>query len=222
MKLSWSLWVKTLVKRIILVWLLGYPLYKYVRTFGYDVSANHDSWAQFGSAMGGIYGPVATLITLYVLYLQLQTQKQMNTYQVTQAELGAMDSNLQFHLTMLTQLLDRRLAGDVTPRLHLRTHFERFATKQLENGDQVELASTINERFPGLVDNWIGIYAAFGGLATLKGTDYEHQFVISRQRLVATLSFPICVALDNYLYSVVHEKVKIPYAFSESVPPRSS
>ncbi|HEN8735876.1 TPA: hypothetical protein U8207_004324 [Pseudomonas putida] len=50
------------------------PVALYAYTFGLGIWSTHDDWAKMGSALGGIYAPILSALTLYLIYRQLRLQ----------------------------------------------------------------------------------------------------------------------------------------------------
>ncbi len=57
------------------------PILFYIYQFGFGVWSKHSDWASMGSALGGLYTPILTLLTLAVLVKQLQIQAQSRDYE---------------------------------------------------------------------------------------------------------------------------------------------
>ncbi|WP_042482157.1 hypothetical protein [Vibrio diazotrophicus] len=62
--------------------LLISPILVYLYQFGFGIWDSHDDWAKMGSAFGGIYAPILTALTIYLLYKQLTLQREMHDSQV--------------------------------------------------------------------------------------------------------------------------------------------
>lgn len=54
--------------------ILFLPIAIYAHKFGLGVWSAHEDWADMGSALGGIYAPILSVLTLYVIYRQLRLQ----------------------------------------------------------------------------------------------------------------------------------------------------
>lgn len=54
--------------------ILSIPLVIYTYEFGVGIWSTHDDWAKMGSALGGIYAPILSVLTLYMIYRQLRLQ----------------------------------------------------------------------------------------------------------------------------------------------------
>lgn len=69
-------------KRFLLFGMVAFtaPLLIYLFTFGFFLSSDHQRWAEFGSAMSGIYAPIVAVTTLAVLLAQVGLQKQINDH----------------------------------------------------------------------------------------------------------------------------------------------
>ncbi|MBL0651350.1 hypothetical protein [Aeromonas caviae] len=84
---------------VVVLVLLFSPVVLYVSKFGGDLSQDHSRWAEFGSAIGGIYAPILGFITLVVLIRQLYLQKQMNDqYYLQQAR-----EDIEFYASQLSK-----------------------------------------------------------------------------------------------------------------------
>ncbi|TDR71540.1 hypothetical protein DFP78_11674 [Photobacterium lutimaris] len=57
------------------------PVILYACNFGVGIWRTQEEWAKMGSALGGIYAPILSLLTLIVIVRQLNLQWQMNKFQ---------------------------------------------------------------------------------------------------------------------------------------------
>ncbi len=55
--------------------LIFIPIIIYWNHFGFNITSDHSRWAEYGAFWGGILGPILTLITIWILFLNLQQQK---------------------------------------------------------------------------------------------------------------------------------------------------
>lgn len=58
------------------------PLMIYAYQFGLGIWSTHDDWAKMGSALGGIYTPILSTLTLYMIYRQLRLQAAIHVDQM--------------------------------------------------------------------------------------------------------------------------------------------
>lgn len=58
------------------------PLILYSYVFGVGIWSEHSEWAAMGSAIGGLYTPILTVVTSLILAKQFQLQREMSRYQI--------------------------------------------------------------------------------------------------------------------------------------------
>lgn len=197
---------------------LSSPLVVYVSTFGFIPSISHPRWAEFGSAMGGIYGPILTVMTLWLLVLQYRMQRQMNAQQANQQFLSKTNDDIQTHLGIIAQAVEKNLAGVMDIRRLLLDTFENATVEQLRSDSMREFSYEIDTKLPEIDLNWSAIYSSFAGLKILEGTEYESYLLSMKFKLIGTLGFSMCRALDNYLFAVTSGNVAYPYEFNPALP----
>jgi hypothetical protein len=196
------------------------PIAAYVNTFGFTISDCHTCWSEFGSAMAGIYGPIIAALTLYILYAQNKAQTAMHSHQLTQEILSKAHGRIQLHLSLLTEVLSTggSSAGAALPHLapeqQLHASFKNLTLANLSNQALQQHALALHAMYPKIVENWSGVYANFGGFARITDPRYEGDRLSMEFTIFATLSRPMCIALDNYHYCVTQDQVRIPYHFS--------
>lgn len=66
---------------LIIFFVLSLPIILYSYQFGIGLWPTHSQWAEMGSAIGGIYTPILSMLTLLVLVMQFQIQKQMHNHE---------------------------------------------------------------------------------------------------------------------------------------------
>ncbi|WP_048797614.1 hypothetical protein [Hafnia paralvei] len=88
---------------IILFFLI--PLYLYFKTFHYALSSDPNVWAGFGSYIGGVYGPLATIISVIVLVITVVEINQSNKMNITESK----NSNHINGIVTLCEILDKRI-----------------------------------------------------------------------------------------------------------------
>lgn len=102
----------------IFVWVivLLIPLILYSYIFGTGLSTKSQEWANFGSAMSGIYAPILSIFTLVLLVLQLRMQAKLNTHEYDQAYIGQGRADIEFYLNQLQKAVDEQLPNGETFR----------------------------------------------------------------------------------------------------------
>ncbi|WP_421266080.1 hypothetical protein [Aeromonas veronii] len=193
--------------------LLFSPVALYVNTFGGDLSQDHSRWAEFGSAIGGIYAPILGFITLVVLIRQLSLQKQMNDqYYLQQAR-----EDIEFYVSQLSNILDESLVGNVPLRAVLHEKFMFCSPEHLCSMDMKNISIDIHRVMPQALDIWAAIYPVLIGLSAVDDSLFKMTLASSNQKLVALLNFEICVALDNLHFCRTDGKSGFTYIFNKKL-----
>jgi thiamine phosphate synthase YjbQ (UPF0047 family) len=65
------------------------PILFYWYQFGIGIWSAHDDWAKMGGALGGIYAPILSVLTLYVIYRQMRLQAVIHRDQMKWQKLQA-------------------------------------------------------------------------------------------------------------------------------------
>ncbi|MGL6523392.1 hypothetical protein ACSZNC_21290 [Aeromonas dhakensis] len=198
---------------VVVLALLFSPVVLYVNIFGGNLSQDHSRWAEFGSAIGGIYAPILGFITLVVLIRQLSLQKQMNDqYYLQQAR-----EDIEFYASQLSNILDESLVGNVPLRAVLHEKFMFCSPGNLCSMDMKNIATDIHRVMPQALDIWAAIYPVLIGLSAVDDSLFKMTLVSSKQKLVALLSFEICVALDNLHFCRTDGKNGFTYVFNQKL-----
>lgn len=186
------------------------PIFIYVNIFNGGISHEHSRWAEFGSAIGGIYAPIVGGLTLFVLLRQVGLQEQVNDqYYLQQAR-----EDIEFYASQLSTILDDPLVGDVSLRAVLHERFMLCNTETLSSEEMKEIAIDIHRIIPKSIDMWSAIYHILIGLTAFDSAQFKMTLSSSKQKLIALLSIEICVALDNLHFSRSHETCSFNYEFS--------
>lgn len=190
------------------------PVAVYVIVFGFSLSPDHSRWAEFGSAIGGIYSPLVAFLTLGVLRKQVQLQAQMNAHIGDHAFLEQARRDVEFYCTQLAQVMGTGVLQNKSLREVLHDQFWRVNAVDLDSERLRHLADEIHRLFPGAIDLWGAIYPILTGLSVPKSPMYVMTYESSKQKLIAILSFRTCVALDNLYRTLTEGELKIRYEFS--------
>ena len=198
------------------------PLVVYLFTFGASLSSEHDRWAEFGSAMAGIYAPILSIATLAVLLAQLGLQRQMHEHQRKIAYLTQARADIEFYAASLAKSLQDVSTPGYSFRQLLHDNFVSITPTQLDSDSLRALAANVDEAQPAILGSWHGVYPIIAGLSAALDPDFEMTLGSSRQKLISLLSFRTCVALDNLLRVRTEGKMTAPYAFSELADKRGA
>ncbi|HHQ4523324.1 hypothetical protein [Aeromonas veronii] len=198
---------------IVVLVLLFSPIAFYVNTFGGELSQDHSRWAEFGSAIGGVYAPILGFITLIVLIRQLSLQKQMNDqYYLQQAR-----EDIEFYASQLSNILDESLVSNVPLRAVLHEKFMFCSPENLCSMDMKNISIDIHKVMPQALDIWAAIYPVLIGLSAVDDSSFKVTLASSKQKLVALLSVEICVALDNLHFCRTDGKSGFTYVFNKKL-----
>lgn len=193
------------------------PILFYGLVFGPTLATEHVRWAEFGSAMAGIYAPIVALTTLVILARQTNLQSQINGHQYDQAHIVQARADLDFYASKLAEALKDHLLPDLTVRRFLHKHFQPPKTEDLDDEERRTLAANLNFASPQVFDLWSAVYPIFGGLEAPR-TDSHFTFkatlTSSKTRLIALLSFETCVCLENFYRVRTEGEIDVPYQFS--------
>lgn len=201
--------------------LLAAPIAMYIRTFGFQISTKHNVWAEMGSAMSGIYGPILAVLTFFVLIMQVRLQAQTNKHAADQAHLLNARADIEFYLVRLAEGMDQPTVDGYAPADVLHRAFKFASMEDLAGEELQNLAKLIDKDAPQLQAMWGTIYSVLAGLQSEGvGNPFDLQFMSALQKAIAMLSFPTCAALDHYLYCVTGDRVRYPYQFSTQLSAR--
>jgi hypothetical protein len=198
----------------ILLLLYAAPLVVYVYTFGTELTNSHARWAEFGSALSGIYAPIVAITTLVVLFTQVRLQRQINEHQYVQSHIQQVRADLEFYCVQLAGALNQTLLPGQSVRQVLHKNFQPSRLADLDDGNLRALAANIDANAPSALALWFAVYPILGGLIAGKSAPFEMTLHSSVAKLIAMLSFETCIALDNYHRTRTEGRISTPYRFS--------
>lgn len=203
-------------KRLIWILLGVYvmPVAIYVMTFGWQLSIDHQRWAEFGSAMSGIYAPIVAVTTLAVLLVQIGLQKQINDHSYNQSHFAQARADIEFYAVQLAEKLNQVALPGMPVRSVLHSNFQPRTAVELDDAALRVVAANVDAAVPGLLGMWSGIYPILTGLAAIDEATYRMTLTASIQKLIALLSFETCVALDNFYRVRTEGRLSVAYRFS--------
>ena len=204
---------QNVIRFLVVVALLA-PLGVYLLTFGWELSADHSRWAEFGSAMAGIYTPMLALLTLSVLVFQVRLQQQMHDHDQTKAYIEQARADIEFYVGRLELLVPTKISTGNTVREILHHHFQPDNADTLDSTSLQALAKQLNREVPQLLALLSAVQAVLAGLDASQEAPYRLNYTSARQKLIALLSFETCVALEHYHRSITQGRVRGKYVFS--------
>ena len=199
---------------VCLLVLYALPLVVYVAAFGTSLSDQHPRWAEFGSAMSGIYAPIIALTTLAVLVAQVGLQKQINEHQFEQSYLQQARADLEFYTLQLANALQTQMLPGQNLRQFLHKNFQPSTAGELDAPELRTLAANADAILPSSLGLWFAVYPILTGLAAGKGKSFDMTLASAKQKLIAILSYETCVSLDNYHRTRSEGRLNNAYAFS--------
>lgn len=207
--------ISFIVRTIIFAIILSTPIIIYIFTFGSSLSTEHERWSQFGSFISGIYAPIISILTITILLKQIELQHKYNTHVEDQAFIFSAREDLKEYITKILDSIDKSLPSGNTYRSLLLSNFQPKTLKELETDEMQSLAKKLNHSAPTLFDSWSSILIVMEGLNNPDSMPYELTAANETQKIIASLSFKTCVALDNYHRALTEGKLKhTTYIFS--------
>ena len=204
--------------RLLLLALLFAPIGVYIYIFGINISDDHARWAEMGSAMSGIYGPILTVLTLTVLVVQVKMQADSHKHILDQTQLQMAHGDLTFYLCRLELQLKEPMSNGISLNSFLQEWF-MFAEKEaLLQPTLYALADEFRLKHPTIQATWRTILAIYAGLQVVKEGPYELHYSTGKSKAVALLSYGTCAALDNYIWCESRGMHHGPYCFGVMQP----
>ncbi|MFS2017385.1 hypothetical protein ACEN88_12505 [Massilia sp. CT11-108] len=211
--------VGRVLRWIVISAVLVAPIIVYIWTFGTVISNDPNLWSAMGSAMSGIYGPILSVLTFFVLIMQVRMQRETNVHTYEQAYLQNAKADLDFYLAQLVKALEKSYGSDIPARTILRRWYEQATVEQLSGEPLKQAAKEMEQRVPQLQAIWAAIYPIYAGLSSSSRTQFNLHFVSAKQKTIAMISFPTCVALDHYLHCITEGRLGYVYQFSPTLSP---
>lgn len=171
-----------------------------------------------GSAMSGLYGPILAWLAFGVVMVQARMQAESNKHAYDQAYVQNAREDVGFYVTRLEEILDKPTSNGSTPRDILISSFAFASIEQLSGDDLKPLCRAMNLEIPQLQSLWTAVYSIYEGLRCNDEQPYVLQFTSAKQKAIVLLSFPVCVALDHYVYCISDGRLQYNYNFSRILP----
>lgn len=182
------------------------PIIVYSYTFGIHISADHNRWAEMGSAMSGIYTPALSALTVVILFFQLNILKSQTTIQSEMAKFTVKESVARLRQNMLDDYQDKLehiFPSELDTRKRMRdAGIDIYFGKNPDVLDTLHTeAISLHMSRPEILDAWCGVYVALEGLE-----NHENEYIrtihgLMILKIATTLSSPVAIALDNYHYA---------------------
>ena len=189
------------------------PIVVYVYEFGFVVSSDHQRWAEFGSAISGIYSPAIAFLALLILVGQFKAQAAMNKHQYDQAFIQDSRKDLDYYLEKIEEALNEKHVHGQSVRNFLLATYTNVNDEHLKSLATIEAARVFNVSHPKIQNMWLAIYPLLIGLESQKEFPYVHNFSGSKLRVSSVLEYGTCVAIDNFIYCITNDLYKGNYFY---------
>ena len=202
---------------LLLLVVLILPIALYVYQFGGELSSSHQRWAEFGSAISGIYSPMIALLAFLILVGQFRSQIEMNKHQYDQTYIESNRNELNYFTEKLAESLEKKHKSGMKIREYLEKHFAYLNKEQLNEQSVKDLAKEFRNEHKIVLDMWLAIYPLLQGLAANKEFPYSHNLSGAILRITCTLSIETCIAIDNFYYVQTNDLGKGKYYFTREI-----
>lgn len=220
MKRAWDI-VSVGLMRLATLALLMAPIVIYVDKFGGHITSDHQRWAEMGSAMSGIYGPILAFLAFGVVILQARMHSESNNHMANQSHIQQADSDIAFYLARLESALDKRTSDGGTVGKHLMALFADAKIDQLREESTTTTAMLINREHSQLFAAWLAFQSIAPGLAVVKEHPYSKSLSSAKQRANVVLSLGMCITLDKYTWCLAQGASNGPFLFSDLPLPQA-
>ncbi len=177
------------------------PLMVYCSKFGFVITADHDRWAQFGSALSGIYSPILGVLTFIVLIRQLELQAVITRHQLDQDVTGPARSDITHALdAIITATEVDCIPGQSRGQL-LLTHFATASREDLLRDESYQLAMGVLFGTPNLFALWLQVSSTLVALRSHQSVTFQSAFASCNLKVTAKLGHFLCVGIENAYFA---------------------
>ncbi|WP_057831226.1 hypothetical protein [Colwellia sp. TT2012] len=171
------------------------PVIVYSYQFGIGMWTSHSEWAEMGSALGGIYSPILTVLMVLLLFKQTNIQSDMakqtyDTYRISQSK-----ERLDYHKINILKVLS--IKGN--------DGFLMSLNKVRQACNDISVLTKIDDWFDSHLNqlsvDWVNIQGILAGLNQPEESEYILHFSIIKSMLISELSHEVCTGLDNICYN---------------------
>ncbi|WP_229722338.1 hypothetical protein [Xylophilus rhododendri] len=199
----------------VVVWLiLLAPVAIYSFTFGITISHSHTRWAEMGSAMSGIYGPLLSFLTILVLGQQFKLQRSSEKRAIDQIYFDKCRADFLRSVLKLESAFSKNKECGENVKVSFTQEFGWLLDAALHNSGTHVLAMQWLEDTPTLANEWISINALMAGLNSSAERSFQNELVWMKGRAAAEFGFATCVALDNLLIAAYRQQLFVNPKFS--------
>ncbi|WP_172380898.1 hypothetical protein [Vibrio sp. Vb339] len=145
-----------ILANLALIVILIAPILIYISQFGIGVWGEHSSWAEMGSAFGGIYSPIIAFLAFSVLMYQVKSQRSNDEHHYDQTYIQANKKDFDFYLGELDRQLDIPINDRLTVRDVIHNATYNYEEQDLLGGEVQERLMMISNQHPKLISIWGG------------------------------------------------------------------
>jgi len=192
---------KTLEKRglvlLITLAVLLIPVIVYGFQFGIGAWKYHSQWAEMGSALGGIYSPILTILMVLLLFKQTIIQSDLakhtnDVYRISQSK-----ERLDYHKINILKVLSIQDANGFSLSLNkLGVAYQDISKLTIMN-------DWFDSHLRQLSVDWVNIQGILAGLNQPEESEYILHFEILKSMLMTELTYEVCIGLDKICYNQV-------------------
>jgi hypothetical protein len=185
------------------------PFILYINHFGATLSSNNSDWGNFGSFISGIYTPIISILTILILYKQLEQQNVFNKHEIENKHIQKSSDNILHHSKLLLSIIDNKSPKhDHTYRELLSLFSSADNKNELLSHNFFVIADEINLECPQIYSAWSSINSFLVGLNTPENINYESALLAEMSKLMSSLTFKTCAELENFQHSLTTKKIK--------------
>jgi hypothetical protein len=183
--------LKSRITRAIISAILVSPIAIYVGQFGIGVWGSHSAWAEMGSAIGGIYTPILTLMMLIVISRQVDLQQVVITNSESTKKMQQFHDDFLYYLSHLENLLAK----------HEGKYLDNYL-KQINVLADNELQEEIppnNFQNLDLTTSWHAVTNQLFSFRNSNEKLFQDAASSKEHYILITLGIEKCVSLDKFL-----------------------
>jgi hypothetical protein len=185
------------------------PIALYTYQFGIGLWADHTKWAEFGGFFGGVLGPIVTITSVALLYIQLQAHQKQQQYSLDTLKLQKLESDISYFLnlikpelareisTMNNQTLNEILSSHAAEFCSVHTHYQGDADPQLIINEFAHRSFDYLLCFESLFASWHAINSHLHSIKKLDIALDMDNYQSQKARVFTTLDSYICSHLDT-------------------------
>ncbi|MEH5418364.1 hypothetical protein PO568_22240 [Enterobacter cloacae] len=110
---------------LLTIFILALPLVLYIAKTNASLSTDPNKWATFGTYVGGVYGPIATIISVLVLIITVLEINESNKISIAEAR----NNNFINEIVKLTEILSNCI--DKNPLINDRAYLFKWLNVQM-------------------------------------------------------------------------------------------